>query len=443
MFHQLPIWSTERGAVTVLSLIVAISGCADELMEPIGKAGLIEPARACQRCHPQYVEEWKHSVHAHASFSPIMRRLNEIGQGLSDGNMGKACFPCHSPAAVLLDEIDDPLDPDFSEVGAEGIACDFCHILARDLEVGVLDFSSYIGEPGVRYANMADPMPTEFHGNESLAFYSKSQICAPCHQLSTADGVEFENSFREWDDSGLAAAGMECQTCHMPTYTGRAAPGAPLRDNLHRHDFASADYPRSVTPGVDVEAIKDATKRMLKISLVVAVEGVPSLVAQESNFDFTVAVTNRRVGHAIPSGVSFWREMWIEVTVVDAAGIPVYRSGYLEENGDLVSTEEDPDRASFTSIVFDEEGQRDPLPWDIATIDEAPMLQFGETRRVPYTIPVGSDLEGPLSLTVTIRFRPIVPQLLRDIDLEELLPIEIFDMWTKTYYVELGAKAEP
>jgi len=372
-----------------------------------------------------------------------MRRLNEIGQGLSDGNMGKACFPCHAPAAVLLDEIEDPLDPSFSEIGAEGVACDFCHIIGRDLEVGDLDFSDDLGEPGVRYANMADPIPTEFHGNESLAFYSKSQICAPCHQLSTGDGVPIENSYLEWEQSGLAAARLECQTCHMPTYTGRAAPGAPVRDNLHRHDFASADYPRSVTPGVDVEAIKDATERMLKISLVVGVEGVPSSVPEDGTIEFIVAVTNRRVGHAIPSGVSFWREMWVEVSLLDAAGTPAYRSGYLEENGDLVSSEDDPDLASFTSVVFDEQGQRDPFPWDIATIDEAPMLQFGETRRVAYAIPVGSGFEGPLALTIAVRFRPMVPQLLRDIALEELLPIEIFDLWTETYHVGLGAKAEP
>lgn len=357
--------------------------------------------------------------------------------------MGKACFPCHAPAAVLLDEVDDPLDPSFSEVGAEGIACDFCHIIGRDLEVGVLDFSGYIGELGVRYANMSNPMPTDFHGNQSLAFYSKSQICAPCHQLSTSGGVPFENSYLEWQNAGLAAVGLECQTCHMPTYTGRAAPGAPLRDNLHRHDFASADYPRSVTPGVDVESIKAASERMLKLSLVVAVEGLPSSVAAGGDIGFTMAVTHRRVGHAIPSGVSFWRELWIDVSVLDADGTLVYRSGYLEENGDLVSAEDDPDLASFTSVVFDAEGERDPLPWDIVTIDETPMLDFGETRRKSYAIPVHSGFEGPLVLAIAVRFRPIVPQLLRDIDLEELMPIEIFDLWTETYYVALDAKAEP
>jgi len=198
-----------------------------------------------------------------------------------------------------------------------------------------------------------------------------------------------------------------------------------------------------VTSGVDVEAIKEATERMLKLSLVVAVEGVPSTVREDSNFGFVVAVNNRRVGHAIPSGVSFWREMWTEVLVVDAAGTLVYHSGYLEENGDLVAAEDDPDRVSFTSVIFDEDGEANPLPWNIFTIDETPMLQFGETRRSSYAIPVGSGLEGPLTLTVAIRFRPMVPQLLRDIDLEELLPIEIFDLWTETYYVELGAAAGP
>ncbi len=362
-----------------------------------------------------------------------MRRLNEIGQDPSYGNLGKACFPCHAATAELLGEIEDPLNPQFSEAGSEGVTCDMCHIIARDLRVDDLDFGAYVGEPGVRYANMKDPMPTEAHDNVSLSFYSKSNVCAPCHQLG-----ELENTFREWDDAGLEASGLECQVCHMPTYTGRAAPGAPIRDDLHRHDFASADYPRAVTPGVDVEVIKAATRRLLELSLVVAVEGVPSFATEGSRFEFSVAINNRRVGHAIPSGISFWREMWIEVTVADAAGVSVYRSGYLEENGDLASAEDDPDLVSFSSIIYDAEGLPNPLPWNIDTIDESPMLQFGETRRASYAVPVGSGLRGPLTLTVRVRFRPLPPQLLREIDLEELLPIEIFDLWEKTYYVGLG-----
>jgi hypothetical protein len=74
----------------IVSVGVGFAGCSDAVPEPTGKARLIEPARTCRPCHAQYVEEWEHSVHAHASFSPIMRRLNEIGQDLSDGNMGKA-----------------------------------------------------------------------------------------------------------------------------------------------------------------------------------------------------------------------------------------------------------------------------------------------------------------------------------------------------------------
>ena len=40
-------------------------------------------------------------------------------------------------------------------------------------------------------------------------------------------------------------------------------------------------------------------------------------------------------------------------------------------------------------------------------------------------------------MTAALRFRPVPPGMVRELDLERLLPIEIFDMWTETKTVPL------
>ena len=44
---------------------------------------------------------------------------------------------------------------------------------------------------------------------------------------------------------------------------------------------------------------------------------------------------------------------------------------------------------------------------------------------------------GPLQVEVTLRFRPIPPGLVRDLGLDHLLPIEIFDMWSGSFQVDV------
>ena len=50
---------------------------------------------------------------------------------------------------------------------------------------------------------------------------------------------------------------------------------------------------------------------------------------------FRVALQNGTDGHNVPTGFDAERLVWLEVTVTDAAGKPVFRSGDLDPNGDV------------------------------------------------------------------------------------------------------------
>ncbi|MDP6460924.1 MAG: hypothetical protein QGH59_04020, partial [Gemmatimonadota bacterium] len=249
------------------------------------------------------------------------------------------------------------------------------------------------------------------------------------------DGVGLENTFREWQQTNLSGMGVECQTCHMKTYTGRAATDSPVREGIHRHTVVGVDYAYAPFQGIDLEAQKADIQDLLENAVSVSVEGIPAEAAPGEALDVVVRVTNDQTGHSIPSGVSFSREMWVSIAVTDSAGASVYRSGYLLANGDLVTVAEDPDLTLFHSKLYDADGERTLLSFVATSIDDSLLLPYMSTRTAHYPVTVPAAASGPLTVEIMLRFRPIAPPILRAIDLPELLPIEIFDMWSASYTV--------
>jgi len=250
--------------------------------------------------------------------------------------------------------------------------------------------------------------------------------CRSCHQIHLDDGTGVENTFREWQDTIFSGMGRECQDCHMPAYRGPAATDGPER-TVHRHRFVGVDYATEPYRGVDVAAQQAEIEAMLQASVQVTPD-VPAAATAGQPLTLRFPVTNDRVGHSIPSGTSFAREMWLQVTVRDAAGALVYRSGWLE-GADSVLTATDPDLVRFGSHLLDAQGQPTFFLWRARDIDESGLLRHGATRSADYTFDVPPDTPGPLSVDASLRFRSFAPAQVRELGLDRLLPIRIFTMW--------------
>ena len=69
--------------------------------------------------------------------------------------------------------------------------------------------------------------------------------------MNLADSTGVENTYTEWLGSFYSGFGVECQDCHMPAYTGRAAEGGPIRPDVHRHRFVGVDYATIPFRGID------------------------------------------------------------------------------------------------------------------------------------------------------------------------------------------------
>ena len=391
-------------------------------------------AASCGSCHPQHLAEWEASMHAFAGSDPVMLRMAEIAAAEPGGSIGGECFECHAPALVRqqqwLASLPPNADPLVEDLSQDGVSCDVCHSIDIVPPVADISFLHDVDPEGPKLGGLRDPVPNTFHESLHDNSFATSIQCAPCHQVNLDEGTGLENTFVEWLDSLLSGQGIECQTCHMPAYSGSAALGVPARPNLHRHTFVGVDYAYDDFRGIDLEAQKDAIRALLETAVQVTTS-LPSAATPGAPLAFDVTVHNHNSGHSIPSGTSFAREMWISVTVRDAAG-EIYRSGWLEANADLVDPADDPDLAFFGSTMYDALGQPTFFTWRAASVDESLLLRFGDARTASYEVALAPGVTGPVTVELALNFRPVNPEMIRELELEELFPIEIFEMWSET-----------
>jgi hypothetical protein len=303
--------------------------------------------------------------------------------------------------------------------------------------VADIHFLSELDPFGPKVATMPAPIPNEAHESVQRPFFATSAQCAPCHQVNFPNGKGLENTFQEWSDSNLSGMGIECQDCHMPEYSGHAAVGGPARENLHRHTFTGVDYAYEPFRGIDLDAQKEAIRTLLQNSVTMTVHDI-SAASQGASFEFDVTILNDRTGHSIPSGVSFAREMWIEALLTDGSEATLFHSGSLHPNGDLVTESEDPSLAFMGAIAYDAKGNPTSMNFRAVSVDESRMIRSQESKTFSYSALIPPGATSPLHLEVVLRFRPVRPSMIRELGLERLLPIEIFEMERFEADVPLG-----
>lgn len=229
----------------------------------------------CGACHPEQHAAWQTSLHA-AAYSPGL--AGQLVEGpLADPAEVRSCQSCHAPLGEQQPYTEQgrhevSFDP---SLRAQGIACAACHVRKH----------RRFGPP--RRAGVP-PVDSPAHaGFEARNEFQESRFCARCHQFFDdpgANGKPLENTFVEWQQSPQAAAGRQCQDCHMPD-----------RAHLWRgiHD------PNMVRAAVDLDLVpQDLGGEVIRAALV---------------------VRNRDVGHAFPTYVT--PRIELAVYQLDAAGL--------------------------------------------------------------------------------------------------------------------------
>jgi len=141
----------------------------------------------------------------------------------------------------------------------------------------------------------------------------------------------------------------------------------------------------------------------------------------EKVFAVTVRVRNEGAGHMLPTGVTEFREMWLEVTVKGEDGGTVFSSGGVGREGALL-----PGTRVFRTVFGDPEG--DPT----LNVTEAAMVL--NDRRVH---PKGwvderfcfdEPLTGPLTVRAELKYRSMEPGLARRLLKNEGIDVPVVTM---------------
>lgn len=396
-------------------VLIALAGCeapgAPDVLEPRTEDEIVfRNPETCRECHPDHVAAWEGSMHAYAVVDPVFQALNRVKTFDHAGQAPDFCTQCHTRSGYLAGETEVTQDErgvwrqntdQLSVVAAHGVSCDVCHSIT---DVVIANNAGFSHQPdGTVRGPIADPVPTDAHPSVESPLHRSGTLCGGCHNVLIPDGgagVLVERTEVEWRDYIAMGNTQQCQDCHMPAREAPAAVDGPMR-TIHEHTFI----------GVDL-ALVDFPDRARQRQL------VEQMLADAATLDLTLNGTTgfrativNRAGHALPSGVTSEREMWLAVRLLDDGGAVVFETGDLDANGDLMKADAD---LWWFGGELTSNGNPTTFPHLADGIVERTIPPGGTVMR-DFTFP--TLVQGTTyTLDVTLQFRAFPPYFLRALE---------------------------
>ncbi|MDQ3037120.1 MAG: cytochrome c family protein [Myxococcota bacterium] len=420
---------------------VALAACAPEgpTVEPIDP---LEPRtrqrlvfrdpQECRDCHPEHVRDWEGSMHAYAMVDPVFHALADLVASDFEGQAGQLCTQCHSVPGFLGNETVVSRAPDgqfeqrtegLSPVAQAGVSCDVCHQIAEVL--APQNANIRLVPDGTVRGPFADPQPNAFHASIESPLHRSGEVCTGCHAFVlpiVGREVPLETTAHEWRDEYLAGGGeRSCQDCHMVAREGRAAVDGPMR-TIHAHTFEAVDIALVDFPD------RERQRGLVEALLRTAVEMDVTVMADPLRAE--VGLRNL-AGHAVPSGVTVERRMWVELQLVrDEGGEVIWSTGVVATDEDLPDgideRPNDPALWWFGTLALDTE--RPGVPPEVielghrASAVETRLLRPHERQTRTIEVPL-APAAGAYTLRARLLMRPMQPHLLRTLERLRVRPL--------------------
>lgn len=385
-------------------------------MQPRFKSTEFTDPTTCGGCHTEIFAQWQGSMHNNALQDKLYLAMHEEATKDTDGAVETYCTTCHTPIGTFSGEVPPTSGPQISEISRKGVQCDFCHTVTA---------ANFTFAPSkIKQGPFTDSI-SSFHETAYGELQTKSEFCGMCHDVNHPENnLPLEATYTEWKDSPYAAQGIQCQDCHMtpgPGVTkpnpGTAATGGPLREQIYTHQFVGGNATSLASP----EHQKLATEQLqAAASLSVT---APSGAIPGSDMELQVTVNNKGAGHYLPTGLTEVREMWLEVTVTDASGKAIYRSGGINEDGAV-----DPQAVMYQTLFKDKDGQTTHKPWlaaEIFTDNRIPPMGSATEK---YSVPVPAGAAMPLMVNATLHYRTASQSVVNELMGADAIEIPIIDM---------------
>jgi hypothetical protein len=397
-------------------------------------------SETCGFCHEREAKELQGSMHSASHGEPLYRSFAELARKEAGDGVYTYCSGCHSPAAVVSGLIPKKQDAALPAEAKSGVTCDVCHQITRLTgpegpwrEPGNASFALQPGR--VKYASSGTFEKNRAHSGEQRPFYAKAEFCASCHTvIHPENGLRIENTYAEWKGSVYAEKGIQCQDCHMRSVyealtvaetlkplviKGQRVTNGPERE-IDRHYFVGGNANADRLAGGKTHAemadalLKGAARILLK---------VPTTISGGDKLPLGVSVYNVAAGHNLPTGITELRQMWVELQILDQDGKTLFRSGDLDEKGDLAR-----DAISFGATAVDKAGKETIKPWEMVELKRKHTVPPKGVLRTSIEPKLPPGLSGTITVKARLLYRSASPSVLALVMQEKAFAPKIVEM---------------
>jgi hypothetical protein len=395
------------------------------------------PSSTCAGCHPRTVQQHTESHHESSFRNPLFQAQyfeELLPRASRDPKLleeARSCTACHAPVAWAYQRSyyqgPMPTDPSMS-----GVTCDLCHTITG-IDGPSPRNGNFVSRPSDKKLG---PFPSDTNWHHVYSeLQTKSELCGTCHEAVNHRGVTVKGTYSEWKKSPAAAAGIQCQDCHMtrdgflsddgaPRHeSGKAAEGAllraPVRDKLYTHRFPGA-HSRSQVEG----------------AIGLAFERVPAQARPGETIGLSLLVDNHRSGHCMPTGSADLRLLWIEVTArAGASRWPVpapvkAKGGYGvagtgDRDGVLLGKDVPAGARIYRAVFFDERDEQTLSSYEAVRVAWDDRLQPGERRSERYELTIPTNAAGPVQLEARLLYLSYPTALAKKMSVAPAEPVEV------------------
>ncbi len=407
----------------------------------------IDPS-ICGECHSAKLEQWSGSMHSQAFYDPLWRSATKLffktAVKKEEILEMKTCVKCHTPLGFRSYSISSPGDDydKLSALPAQGIFCNWCHNINEVKHIGNarydVDPGGGVDEPSTMLGPLKDAY-SDYHPSQYSELHTRSEFCGLCHNVSHATNkLPFEQTYNEWEKSpyntGDSKTTVNCQDCHMrqrpgipstgktekPDNPGKASDNGPYRKHIWTHYFVGANAFVTERQGSDVHAgmAVERLKNAADLELVKSSSYKKSELSQ-----ILVKVINSGAGHYLPTGLTEVRQMWLSVVITDAIGKTIFKSGYLDKNGNI-----DKDAVLYYTQLGNKKGE------PVLNIALADRILYD--HRVPpkgytiekYAFQIPSDAISPLTVEAILKYRSVSQSLANLLLADNSPKVPVIDM---------------
>ncbi|WP_420414372.1 hypothetical protein [Roseibium sp.] len=402
---------------------------------------------ACAECHSDMFDQWADSLHRLMGDSnPYYKVVEDVAAETEGEQFRQWCMGCHHPQGLLsgltatsnaghmfeqggtsLFEAQSRGKPDLDE----GTGCLFCHRITKlesaagtkaganaSFTVNLKDRDTYVFEnnknPALNWlGNHAINAKPEVHAKSySQDFYKESELCSSCHnEFAPGSGSVIVDTYGEWERSPYNTPDnptqhRTCIDCHMHAdikrigedIPGISTDGGRIKENVVTHQFTGANY--------HLVGLRNAELKRMSIELLQSSAELETSLTSDGKLN--VRVSNTGAGHALPTGVADFRQVWLDITVRDASGKVIMETGKIGYDGVV-----DPKSRFFRKVFGDKYGEPVGFAfWRYEKMLEDTKIPAGGYRDEVYDLP--QETVFPVTADVKLMFRTY-PQFVTNI----------------------------